>query len=63
MKNERSVVVDESVDFRFTKALPNVSIPIHSILIDSPGINDDLVLATANKLNALLLTEVWGTCR
>lgn len=57
MKSEPSVVVDESVDFRFIKTLQVHHILTHSILIESPGVSDDQVLQIANETNSLLLTE------
>jgi predicted nuclease of predicted toxin-antitoxin system len=57
MRSEKSVVVDESVDFRFIEALQNHHILTHSILIESPGLSDDQVLHIANQSSSILLTE------
>jgi predicted nuclease of predicted toxin-antitoxin system len=51
------IVADESVDYAIIQALREIGFTVYAILEKSPGITDSEVLALANKLSCLLLTE------
>jgi len=50
-------LADESVDFRIVKALREDHYEIEAIVEINPSIDDEQVLAIANELNAILITE------
>src|SRR5262245_26243497 len=51
------IVADESVDFRIIVALRKLGIDVYAICEEQRSITDEQVLAIANNLNALLITE------
>lgn len=50
-------LADESVDFRIVKALREDHYEVQAIVEINPSIDDEQVLALANELNAILITE------
>ena len=50
-------LADESVDFRIVKALREDHYEVEAIVEINPSIDDEQVLAIANELNAVLITE------
>lgn len=53
----RSIVADESVDFRIVAALIEDGFDLYAVVRECPGISDKRVLEHASERNALLLTE------
>src|SRR6478609_4654309 len=53
----KSIVADESVDFRIVTELRKLGLNVYSISENKPGIKDSLVLDIAFEKGALLLTE------
>ncbi|MEM1324330.1 MAG: DUF5615 family PIN-like protein [Bacteroidota bacterium] len=51
------ILADESVDFNIVRRLRAQDYEIETIVETSPGIPDEEVLALANRLRAILLTE------
>lgn len=50
-------LADESVDFRIVKALREDHYEVEAIVEINPSIDNEQVLAIANELNAVLITE------
>lgn len=50
-------LADESVDFNLVRRLRDNEYEIETIIETTPGIPDEEVLAAANRLKAILLTE------
>lgn len=53
----KSIVADESVDFRIIAELRKIGLEVYSISEENPSIKDNLVLKIAYEKGALLLTE------
>jgi len=53
----RSIVADESVDFRIVTALIEDGFDLYAVVRECPGISDKRVLERASERQALLLTE------
>jgi len=53
----KSIVADESVDFRIVTELRTIGLDVCAICEEQPSIPDAIVLDIADKRNALLITE------
>ena len=53
----KKILADESVDFRIVRSLREDNYQVEAIIEMNPGIRDDEVLALANEIDAILLTE------
>lgn len=53
----KKILADESVDFRIVRSLREDNYEVEAIIELYPGIRDDEVLALANEIDAILLTE------
>nr|MBS0038285.1 DUF5615 family PIN-like protein [Saprospiraceae bacterium] len=53
----KTLMADESVDFRIVRALRNKNYVVDAIVELNPGISDDEILEIATESEALLLTE------
>lgn len=53
----KKILADESVDFRIVRSLRDENYQVEAIIELNPGIRDDEVLAFANEIDAILLTE------
>ena len=51
------ILADESVDFNVVRRLREDDYEVIAVMEASPGITDEEVLAAANELQAILLTE------
>lgn len=53
----KKILADESVDFRIVVALREDGYQVNAVIELNAGIGDDEVLALANEMNAIILTE------
>jgi predicted nuclease of predicted toxin-antitoxin system len=54
---KKTIVADESVDFRIVKELRRLDVKVFAICEELPSISDKMVLDIATSKNSILITE------